>query len=146
MMMSHRLNRSKIWRHLNFSETVDKIDFGDIYCYQKDPESLGVTVWKRLNEKARRKFRLIARQSPLPPVVFAFFPVNTRAPQALNREAGIACLPSAVPLFFYRVELSIQICCYLFVHIDRHCSFHTVKSAFYCTYVSSRARLFLHLL
>ena len=28
---SHRLNRCKIWKHLNFSETVDKIDFGDIY-------------------------------------------------------------------------------------------------------------------
>ena len=28
---SHRLNRCKIWKHLNFSETVDKIDFSDIY-------------------------------------------------------------------------------------------------------------------
>ena len=28
---SHRLNRCNTWRHLNLSETVDKIDFGDIY-------------------------------------------------------------------------------------------------------------------
>ena len=28
---SHRLNRCKTWKHLNFSETVYKIDFGDIY-------------------------------------------------------------------------------------------------------------------
>ena len=28
---SHRLNRCKTWKHLNFSETVDKVDFSDIY-------------------------------------------------------------------------------------------------------------------
>ena len=28
---SHRLNRCSIWKHLNFSETVVKPDFGDVY-------------------------------------------------------------------------------------------------------------------
>ena len=28
---SHRLNRCSTWKHLNFSETVDKVDFGNVY-------------------------------------------------------------------------------------------------------------------
>ena len=28
---SHRLNRCKVWKHLNLSETIDKVDFGDVY-------------------------------------------------------------------------------------------------------------------
>ena len=28
---SHRLNRCGTWKHLNLSETVDKVDFGEIY-------------------------------------------------------------------------------------------------------------------
>ena len=39
---SHRLNRCVLWKHLNFSETAEKIDFGTIY--DNDYEKLSPVI------------------------------------------------------------------------------------------------------
>ena len=39
---SHRLNRCVLWKHLNFSETAEQIDFGMIY--DNDHEKLSPVI------------------------------------------------------------------------------------------------------
>ena len=33
---SHRLNSCRNWRHINFSETAEKVNFGDVYSNDTD--------------------------------------------------------------------------------------------------------------
>ena len=95
---------------------------------------MGIVFWKRFNEKARNKFRLIAGQSPLfhptvaPDTVFpCVLPCQyEKAAQALNREAGIACPPSAVFSFYHRVKCAVQ---FLLPYI---CTYWPLLSHSYC--------------
>ena len=62
------------------------------------------------------------------------------ASQALNRGAGIACLPPAVFLSFSRLKRAVKCCCHsLYITVS---ILPTVLSAINCTHVPSDTALF----